>query len=175
MSFDLDRSIEVLQRTPDVLRALLDGVSDFWARSNYGEGTFSPFDVVGHLIEAERTNWIPRMRVILTHGDPRPFPPFDRYGMYHTSQGKSMPDLLEDFAALRAASLDEIQRLKLTPETLDIRGTHPKLGPVTLRQLLAAWVVHDLGHLHQVAKAMAFQYRDEVGPWREYLTILPKV
>ena len=171
--FTVGRSIEVLERTPVTLRALLGGLSADWTMSNYGDGTFSPFDVVGHLIHAERTNWMTRVRVILHHGEDQPLPAFDRYAMYEMSRGRSMDELLDTFAALRAKSLDDLRALDLTPETLDRRGTHPDLGSVTLRQLLAAWVVHDLGHTHQIAKAMAFQYRDEVGPWRRLLTILP--
>jgi hypothetical protein len=174
MVFEIERSIEVLERTPGALRALLGGVGDFWALSNYGEATFSPFDVVGHLIHGERTNWMTRANVILEYGDTRPFPAFDRYAMYEASKGQSMGELLETFAQLRAKNLDDLRALALTPEQLDRAGTHPQVGAVTLKNLLAAWVVHDLGHLHQVAKAMAYQYRDEVGPWRDFLTILPK-
>lgn len=174
MSFGVEKSVEILGRTPAVLHAWLGGLSDFWARSNYGETTFSPFDVVGHLIEAEQTNWMTRLRVMIEHGDTKPFPPFDRYAMYEANVGRSMADLVESFASLRAKSLDELQAIDLTPVKLDLRGKHPDFGEVRVSQLIAAWVVHDLGHLHQVAKAMAFQYRDEVGPWREYLTILPK-
>jgi hypothetical protein len=169
----VERSVEVLERTPDVLRALLGGVSGFWSLNNYGPGTFSPFDVVGHLIHAERTNWMVRLRVVLEHGAALPFPAFDRYAMYEASKGKSMAELLETFASLRAKSLEDLKALGLTTEKLGLRGTHPQLGGVALRQLIAAWVVHDLGHLHQIAKAMAFQYREEVGPWRKLLTILP--
>jgi hypothetical protein len=174
MTFELEKSVEVLRRTPGALRALLGGLSDFWVLSNYGEATFSPFDVVGHLIHGERTNWMARIRIVLEDGEARPFPPFDRYAMYEASKGKSMAELLDTFASLRAKNLDDLMDLNLTPATLELRGTHPGFGGVTLKQLIAAWVVHDLGHLHQVAKAMAFQYREEVGPWREYLTILPK-
>jgi hypothetical protein len=174
MTFTLERSIEVLQRTPASLRALLGGLSEFWTHSNYGEKTFSPFDVIGHLIHADRTNWMPRLRVILEHGQNQPIPPFDRYAMYEASKGQSMSDLLDTFASLRAKNLDDLRALNLTPDLLDRRGTHPELGPVTLRQLLASWVVHDLGHTHQIAKSMAHQYRDTVGPWRQYLTILPR-
>src|SRR5262245_46192376 len=143
MTLEVERSIEVLQRTPDVLRALLGGVSDFWSRNNYGPDTFSPFDVVGHLIHAERTNWMTRMRVMLEHGEAQPFPPFDRYAMYEASKGKSMAELLETFASLRAKNLEDLQRLALTPESLEIRGTHPQIGRVTLGNLIAAWAVHD--------------------------------
>lgn len=174
MTFSVDKSVEVLVRTPGVLSAWLGGLDDLWTHNRYGEATFSPFDVVGHLIEAEQTNWMTRLSVILEHGEDEPFPPFDRYAMVESSKGKSTADLLTAFASLRAKSLDELKALNLTPEALDRRGTHPAFGPVTARQLIAAWVVHDLGHLHQVAKALAFQYRDAVGPWREYLTILPK-
>ena len=174
MTFDLEQAIEVLQRTPGVLRAWLGGLSDCWALSNYGEATFSPFDVVGHLIHGERTDWMVRVRLILDQGETTPFEPFDRYAMYEASRGKMLEQLLETFALLRAKNLADLQALNLTPEKLDLRGLHPALGAVTLRQLIATWVAHDLNHLHQVAKAMAFQYRDEVGPWKEYLTILPK-
>jgi hypothetical protein len=174
MSFTYDRSVAVLGRTPTALRGLLDGLTDFWTRSNYGPDTFSPFDVVGHLIQAERHNWMPRVRLILDHGNTQPFPPFDRYAMFEADQGKGMEDLLAEFADLRTRSLADLAALNLTDADLDRPGRHPDLGGVTLRQLLSAWVVHDLGHLHQVAKAMAYQYRDDVGPWRQYLTILPR-
>ena len=172
--FDVERSIEVLQRTPAILRALLGGLSDFWAMNNYGPATFSPFDVVGHLIHAERSNWMTRARLILEHGEVSPFPPFDRYAMYEASKGQSLSDLLQTFASLRAKNLDDLRALNLTPQQLELRGTHPDFGPVTLKQLIATWVVHDLNHLHQIARAMAFQYREAVGPWREFLSILPK-
>jgi hypothetical protein len=174
MVSEVEKPIEVLERTPAVLRALLSGVSDFWAMSNYGPDTFSPFDVVGHLIHAELTNWMERARIILQHGEAVPIPTFDRYAMFEASKGKSMAELLETFAALRAKNLDDLRALGLTAEQLGRRGTHPQLGVVTLGNLIAAWAVHDLGHLHQIAKAMAFQYRDAVGPWRELLTILPR-
>jgi hypothetical protein len=187
---EVERSIEVLQRTPTALAGLLGGgLSDFWARGTYGPDTFSPFDVVGHLLHAERTNWMPRARRILA-ADPdgaatggasaaggapaATFDPFDRYAMYETSRGRSIDELLSAFAAERSASVAELRAMDLTPADLDRRGTHPELGPVALRHLLAAWAVHDLGHVHQVAKAMAHQYRDAVGPWRAYLTILPR-
>jgi hypothetical protein len=174
MTLELGQAVEALRRTPDVLRALLGGLSDCWVLSDYGAGTFSPFDVVGHLIHGERTDWMVRVRVILEHGETTPFEPFDRYAMSEASKGKSLAELLQLFASLRAKNLDDLRALQLTPEQLECRGTHPALGGVKLRQLIAAWVVHDLGHVHQIAKAMAFQYRTEVGPWREYLSILPR-
>lgn len=173
MNFSLEHSVAVLRRTPGVLTALLGGLDDPWVFSNYGEKTFSPFDVVGHLIHADQTNWMVRLRMILESGEARPFPVFDRYTMYETDKGKSIDELLESFAAVRAANLQALGALNLTPQTLELRGMHPALGSATARQLLSSWVVHDLGHLHQIAKAMAHQYRDEVGPWRQYLTILP--
>lgn len=172
MHFQLDRATEVLARTPATLRALLHGVSDSWALRNYGDKTFSPFDVIGHLIHADRTDWLVRARCILDHGESRPFPPFDRYAMFATSRGKTINDLLDEFTTVRATALDELASLRLTTDQLALRGTHPEFGPVTLAQLLATWVVHDLNHTHQVAKAMACQYRDAVGPWHAYLTIL---
>ncbi|MFT3882832.1 MAG: DinB family protein [Gemmatales bacterium] len=174
MSFDLEHALEVLQRTPSVLHSLLHCLSDFWCKSNYGPETFSPFDVVGHLIHGEETDWMVRAHIILEQGEAQPLPPFDRYAMYETSRGKTMADLLAEFAQLREKNLNDLRALKLTPEQLDKRGTHPALGTVTLKQLLATWVAHDLNHLHQIAKAMAYQYRNEVGPWREYLTFLPR-
>ena len=173
MTFSLDRSLEVLQRTPATLRTLLDGLDEFWTDRDYGDKTFSPFDVVGHLIEADETNWIPRARVILEHGEAQAFPAFNRYAMYEKNKAKRMPELLDTFAAVRAKRLKELREMKLTESQLDLAGTHPEFGRVTLRQLLATWVVHDLNHLHQIAKSMAYQYRQEVGPWRDRLSILP--
>lgn len=174
MTFDLKQAIEVLERTPGVLQAWLGGLSDDWCRSNYGENTFSPFDVVGHLIHGDETDWMVRARVILDYGEAKPFAPFDRYAMYEANRGESMAELLHTFVTLREKNLTDLRAMKLTPEHLDRRGTHPALGGVTLRQLIATWAVHDLNHLSQIAKAMAFQYRHEVGPWKEYLSILSK-
>jgi hypothetical protein len=174
MRFEVESAIEVLSRTPRVLDAMLRGISEPWARSNYGEDTFSPFDVVGHLIHGERTDWMPRLRIILDHGESRAFDPFDRYAMYEASRGRSMEELLDEFASLRASNIESLRRLNLTEAQLERTGLHPALGVVTLRNLLATWVAHDLNHVHQVAKCMAFQYTCEVGPWREYLTILPQ-
>lgn len=174
MRFELEQAIEVLQRTPGVLRGMLGGLSEPWVRNNYGEKTFSPFDVVGHLIHGERTDWIVRARTILEYGETKPFEPFDRYAMYEESKGKSLAELLDEFERLRGENLRTLDGLSLTPEQLQQSGMHPALGRVTLGQLLATWVVHDLNHVHQIAKCMAYQCRDDVGPWREYLTILPR-
>jgi hypothetical protein len=152
---------------------MLGGLSDVWVLSNYGDKTFSPFDVVGHLIHGERTDWIPRAKIILAHGEAKAFEPFDRYAMYEDSKGKRLADLLDTFETLRKQNIGELQAMQLTPEKLALRGTHPELGVVTMEQLLAMWVVHDLNHIHQIAKSMAFQYRDNVGPWRRFVSIFP--
>ncbi len=174
MQFHLPQALEILSRTPQVLRAMLAGLSDPWVMSNYGDKTFSPFDVVGHLIHGERTDWMPRARIILELGESKPFEPFDRYAMYEASRGKTIAELLDTFESLREKNLADLRAFRLSPDQLALRGAHPALGPVTLAQLLATWVAHDLNHIHQFAKSMAYQYRNAVGPWREYLTILPQ-
>jgi len=171
MNFNLDDAFAVLETTPATLSALLTGLTPVWVLATEGEGTWSPFDVVGHLIHGERTDWIPRARHILA-GDARPFEPFDRQAMFVESQGKGLADLLETFARLRAENLDEVRAMGLSPADLDRTGQHPELGVVTLRQLLATWVVHDLDHLGQIARVMAKAYGDEVGPWRAYVSVL---
>jgi hypothetical protein len=172
MTFDLDLSIQVLQRTPATLGAILGGVGEPWIRGTEGPETFSPFDIVGHLIDGEETDWIPRARIILARGpDPR-FEPYDRFRHRARNAGARLESLLDEFAALRAANLELLRSWKLTARELDLPGRHPSLGPVTLRQLLAAWVVHDLGHVAQVARVMAKQYGNEVGPWVPFLPVL---
>lgn len=172
MEFQVKQAIEILSRTPSVLRAMLEGLSEPWVLNNYGEKTFSPFDVLGHLIHGERTDWIPRARIILKSGEARTFEPFDRYAMYESSKGKSIGDLLDSFGSLRADNIETLRAMRLTREQLALRGTHPRLGTVTLEALLATWVVHDLNHVAQITKSMAFQYRDVAGPWATYLSIL---
>ena len=172
MNFDLDRSMEILERAPATLQVLLGGVSDSWVRATEGPDTFSPFDVVGHLIDGEETDWIPRARIILAQGSNLRFEPYDRFRHKVRNAGASLPALLSEFARLRAANLTLLRSRKLTDRQLDLPGEHPRLGPVTLRQLLAAWVVHDLGHVAQVARVMAKQYRDAVGPWVPFLPVL---
>jgi uncharacterized damage-inducible protein DinB len=174
MEFRLDHAKEVLRRTPATLNALLSRLPDEWAVSNEGADSWSPFDVVGHLIHGEETDWIPRARIILAHGEGRAFEPFDRFAMFEASRGKSLDELLAEFARLRAESLRELEAMNLTPELLGRRGLHPELGPVTLGQLLSAWVVHDLGHVGQVVRVMARQYGEAVGPWRAYLSVLSR-
>ena len=167
-------AVAVLERTPAALEAMLGGLPEAWLVSNEGPDTFSPRDVVGHLIHGEETDWVPRMRIILEHGEAVPFTPFDRFAFRTASVGHSTDALLERFAALRRDNLRAVREVTLDATALRRTGTHPGLGRVTLAQLFAAWVVHDLGHLKQVARAMAHQYRDAVGPWREYLTILDR-
>lgn len=172
MDFDLRHAIPVLERTPRVLRTLLAGLDRAWTRSDYGEATFSPFDVVGHLIHGETADWIPRARIILEQGASRPFDRYDRYAQFEVSRGKTLEQLLDEFEQRRAASLAALRALQLTPEKLAARGMHPLLGEVTLSQLLATWVAHDLNHLAQVARCMAAQYGAAVGPWKEFLGVL---
>jgi hypothetical protein len=172
MDFNLDLSIDVLARTPATMNALLGGLTEPWTRSTEGPNTFSPFDVVGHLIDGEETDWIPRARIILASGaDPR-FERYDRFRHWTRNRDRTLASLLEEFARLRVESLDTLRAWRLTSAELDLPGQHPGLGPVTLRQLLAAWVVHDLGHIAQTVRVMAKQYYDEVGPWVPYLPVL---
>ena len=172
MNFDLSMGIVVLERTPQTLRAMLAGLPPAWLEATEGPETWSPFVVVGHLIHGERTDWIPRAQLILAQGPQRRFPPFDRLAQFRESQGKSLGKLLDEFADLRAANLDTVRGWHLTEAQLDLQGEHPEFGPVTLRHLLATWVAHDLGHIAQIARVMAKQYREAVGPWRAYLSIL---
>jgi hypothetical protein len=152
--------------------ALLSGLPDSWITGTEGENTWSPFDVVGHLVHTDRTNWIARARILLEHGEARPFDRFDRFGHVAAASGRTLDSLLDEFAAVRADSLRAVAALGVTDADLERRGRHPDLGVVTLGQLMAAWVTHDLDHLMQIARVMARQYTDEVGPWRGYLRIL---
>jgi hypothetical protein len=170
--FSLGEAVAVLARTPAALDAMLRGLPDKWVQSNEGENTWSAFDIVGHLIVGERTDWMPRVRIILQNGEARAFDPFDRFAQSRESRGKSLEQLLDDFARLRRENLATLQALNLQQEDLIRRGRHPALGVVTLSELLATWAVHDLTHVHQLSRVMAFQYRDVVGPWRAYLGVL---
>ncbi|HEY6865684.1 MAG TPA: DinB family protein [Candidatus Eisenbacteria bacterium] len=172
MTFTLDRTIALLECTPSALAALLGGLPGEWTRSNEGAGTFSPYDVVGHLIHGEQTDWIVRARIILEQGEARPFDRFDRFAQSQEGAGRGLGELLAEFAARRAENLATLRSWNLGPGELARRGTHPVLGPVTLRQLLATWAVHDLTHLHQISRVMAHQYRGEVGPWDAFLGVL---
>jgi hypothetical protein len=172
MPHNLEDTIALLTRTPAALNALLRGLPETWTLRNEGEKTMSPFDVVVHLIHAERTNWIPRAKLLLEFGESKPFEPFDRWGQIEKSRGKQLEHFLDEFASVRSESLSELRALDLRQEDLDRRGRHPALGSVTLSQLLATWAVHDLTHLHQISRVMARQYRDTVGPQTAYLGVL---
>lgn len=172
MRHNLPDTIALLARTPAALNALLRDLPETWTHRNEGENTWSPFDVVGHLIHGERTDWIPRAKLILQFGETRAFDPFDRWGHVRECQGKSLGQLLDEFARLRSQNLAELRALDLQPQDFDRRGTHPSLGAVTLSQLLATWAAHDLTHLHQISRVMAHQYREAVGPWSAYLGVL---
>lgn len=170
----LAETTDLLRRTPDVLRALLVGLPDSWGDTPDKEGGWRPRDVVGHLVTAELDNYLARAEHILEHGTSAPFEPFDRFAFRRTLAGVALPSLLETFARLRASNLEALRALALQPAQLAARGTHPSLGTVTLEQLLSTWVVHDLGHLAQIARVMSKQYREDVGPWREYLPVLDR-
>jgi hypothetical protein len=172
MEHNLEYTISLLDRTPATLNALLRGLPESWTLRNEGEKTWSAFDVVGHLIHGERTDWMPRARMILHSGDTPAFDSFDRFAQERESQGKSLKELLDEFAKLRAKNLNELRGLELRQEDYERRGRHPALGSVTLSQLLATWAVHDLTHLHQISRIMAHQYREAVGPWSAYLGVL---
>lgn len=172
MGFDLQESIALLSRTPAALNTLLRDLPQNWTLRNEGTKTWSPFDIVGHLIHGERTDWMPRARMIVEQGETRAFDPFDRLAQERESQGKSLADLLDEFARLRSENLNALRAMNLQAEDFDRRGRHPALGVVTLSQLLATWAVHDLTHLHQLSRVMAYQYREVVGPWRAYLGVL---
>jgi hypothetical protein len=169
---DLEQTIALLSRTPAALNALLRDLPESLTLSNEGANTWSAFDVIGHLIHGERTDWMPRARIILQYGDSRAFVPFDRWAQARDSQGKSLAQLLEEFTRLRSENLDELRGLNLRPEDLARRGRHPELGTVTLSELLATWAAHDLTHLHQISRVMAHQYRQAVGPWSAYLGVM---
>ncbi|HEV2710159.1 MAG TPA: DinB family protein [Edaphobacter sp.] len=170
--FSLTATLAILTRTPATLNALLRELPDIWVRRNEGKDTWNAFDIVGHLVVGERSDWMPRVRILMEHGEARPFDPFDRFAQLKEGQGKSLEQLLDDFSHLRSESLVALEALNLQPQDLTRRGKHPMLGAVTLSELLATWAVHDLNHLHQLSRVMAHQYRDEVGPWKIYLGVL---
>jgi hypothetical protein len=172
MKHNLPQTISLLARTPAALNALLRDLPEAWTLQNEGEKTWSAFDVVGHLIHGERTDWMPRVKRILEFGEARAFEPFDRWAQERESQGKSLGQLLDEFTRLRSENLVALRALNLQPEDFDRRGQHPALGVVTLSELLATWAVHDLTHLHQLSRIMAHQYREIVGPWSAYLGVL---
>jgi hypothetical protein len=172
MALQLDLACDVLARTPPTLDGLLRGIDDALARSNEGPDTFSPFDVVGHLIDGEETDWIPRARIILARGPDLRFEPYDRFRHRTRNRGRSLASLLDELQQLRADNLRLLRSWNVGPSELALPGQHPALGPVTLEQLLSAWVVHDLGHIAQTVRVLAKQYRQDVGPWVPYLPVL---
>ena len=172
MRFDLSDTITLLSRTPSALNALLRDLPQSWTLGREGPKTWSAYDIVGHLIHGERTDWMPRARVILEHGETRAFKPFDRLAQERESKGKSLPELLDEFARLRAENVEALRAMNLQPADFERRGRHPELGTVTLSALLGTWAVHDLSHLHQLSRVMAYQYREVVGPWSAYLGVL---
>ena len=172
MDYQNEEAVAILRRTPPTLKALLTGLPEAWTTSTEGSGTWSAYDIVGHLIHGERTDWMPRAKMILQFGETRAFEPFDRFAQARESEGKSLEQLLDEFARLRRENLIELRALNLRPQDLARRGRHPALGVVALSELLATWAAHDLTHLHQISRVMAHQYREAVGPWSQYLGVL---
>jgi hypothetical protein len=168
----LDECLAILTRTPATLNTFLRDLPDHWTNHNEGPGTWSPYDVIGHLIHAENVDWIPRLTIILESGTNRQFQPFDREAQFHQSAGKTLPELLDEFSDARRHSLAQLHAMNLQPEQLELQGTHPALGLVTARQLIATWTAHDLGHILQISRVMAKRYKHEVGPWAEYLSVM---
>jgi len=172
MEHNLQQTMSLLTRTPAALNVLLRDLPEAWTLRNEGENSWTVFDVIGHLIHGERTDWMPRAKMVLQHGESETFERFDRWAQIRESQGKSLGQLLDEFARLRSENLDELRAWNLQQEDLERRGRHPVLGVVTLSQLLATWAAHDLTHLHQISRVMAYQYKDAVGPWSRYLGVL---
>jgi len=171
-AFALGEATAVLARTPATLDAMLRGLPDGWIQAHEGGETWSPFDIIGHLIHGDQADWVPRARIILEHGEARAFDKFDRLAQFEMSKGRTLDSLLDEFAVVRRATLRDLAALAITEADLARRGTHPGLGVVTLGQLLATWVAHDLDHVVQIARVMARQYSDAVGPWRAYLRVI---
>lgn len=171
MNYNFHQSVQILERTPSVLEAMLKGLDDAWIFSNEGGETWSPFDVVAHLVHGEKTDWMARAKKIL-HDEDKHFAPFDRFAQFTESKGKTLDQLLDEFRSLREKNLQELRSLNLTEADLDKTGIHPKFGTVTLRQLLSTWTVHDLTHIHQLSRILAKQYQEAVGPWFEFLGVL---
>ena len=172
MQQNLSDTVVLLGRTPPTLNALVRDLPDAWTRCNEGDDTWTVYDVIGHLAHGERTDWMPRVRRIFEFGESRPFEPFDRIAQFHESQGKTLSELLDEFAHLRSKNLAELENMNLKPADFERRGRHPSFGSVTLSELLATWAVHDMTHLHQISRIMAHQYREAVGPWSKFLGVL---
>lgn len=174
MQYSIEKSLPILQRTPVVLKTLLEGLDDEWIMNNEGGETWSPYDVVGHLIHGEQTDWIARIKICVAETGDKHFVPFDRFAQFHESRGKTLTQLLDEFAAARKQSLETFSQLNITEADLDKTAIHPKFGTVTLRQLLSTWVAHDLSHIGQIVRVMAKQHKEAVGPWVEFLSIMSK-
>ena len=172
MKYNLTQAVEILERTPAVLNTLLSGLSNDWIMNNEGTETFSPYDVVGHLLHGEKTDWTIRTKMILQFGNTKTFVPWDRFAQYEESKGKSLQQLLNEFARIRMENMDWFKVLQLTEADMDKTGLHPKLGEVTLRNLLSTWVIHDLTHIAQITRVMAKQYKEEMGPWVDFFRIM---
>ena len=172
LPFSVVRSVEILKQTPGTLIHMLAGLSPYWTASVGNTENWSPFDVLGHLIHGDETDWIPRAEIILAQGESTTFEPFDRVAQFERSRGKTLGDLLTEFAHIRNTNIESMLRWQLTPEQIALEGFHPELGKVTLAQLIATWVIHDLDHIRQIANYLAAKYTDNVGPWRAYLSIL---
>jgi hypothetical protein len=168
----LAESITILERTPATVHALLHNLPATWTTATEGPNTWSPYDVIGHLIHCERADWMPRLDIILTHGTTQPFPPFDREAQFKESVGESLTTLLDEFTTLRHTNLTKLESLQLTESDLALEGTHPALGTVSARQLIATWTAHDLAHIVQISRTMARRYQHEVGPWAQYLSVM---
>ncbi len=174
MNFDIIKSIEILSKTPTVLESLLSGLSDEWIHNNEGENTWSPYDIIGHLIHGEKTDWIPRSRIILSDLENKTFVPFDRFAQLDVDQDIPIEKLLVEFKALRNENINQLKSLRINNSMLETKGIHPELGEASLKELLSTWVVHDLGHISQITRVMAKQFQSEVGPWINYLGILKR-
>ena len=172
MNYSKEQAIEILERTAAVLKSLLANISQDWVMNNEGADTFSPYDVVGHLIHGEKTDWVVRAKIILEHGVNKPFEPYDRFAQYEESKGKTLGQLLDEFEKIRKENVGWLQSIQLTEDDLERKGMHPVLGEVTLRNLLSTWVVHDLTHIAQITRVMAKQYKEEMGPWPQFFRIL---
>lgn len=174
MDYSLDKAIEILRQTPKTLHTYLSNLSNEWTLCNEGEDTWCAYDIVGHLIHGEKTDWMQRIKIVLNQIGDKTFEPFDRFAQFETSKGKNLEELLKEFSHLREKNLNKLNGISIKETQLNLKANHPELGEVTLRQLLSTWVVHDLGHIAQIARVMAKQYKHEVGPWKEYLPILNK-
>ncbi|EDP70997.1 hypothetical protein FBALC1_00897 [Flavobacteriales bacterium ALC-1] len=174
MKYNLNQACEILEQTPKTLKSFLEHLSDEWVFCNEGTDTWSAFDIVGHLIYGEQTDWMTRLNVILSHSENKTFAPFDRFAQLELSKGKTLTELLNQFETLRHKNLLTLKALNLNESQLNLKGIHPELGEVTLSQLLASWVTHDLGHIAQISRVMAKQYKTEVGPWAKYIPIINK-